>query len=191
MYQIPSPAMACNADNMKGFIDYRMWNTRKVAADVSPSSLAANIASVARSAEGGYLVALVLNAHGYPGHLGLGSGIEETDASAFAPLKGLVDQIYIVGCGIAGFRQNKAHTGYIEGLTLCQKLSQATNAYVIAPKSGQRQTKEDRSDGIPIGYIDDYEGEVLVFYPPEGTARPFNPQVPLARRAFLGKLAGK
>ena len=138
---------------------------------------------------GGRLAALVLNAHGYPGHLGLGTGIKAGDAGSFGILKGFVDQIYIVGCGIAGIRKNRANTEYLDGPAMCQALCLATNAYVIAPKSAQRQTTEDRSSGVPFGHIDDYEGDVLLFSPPKGESSPWNAAVPLARRIFLGSLA--
>jgi hypothetical protein len=175
MIKIPGPAMACNAADMGNFMEYKMWNTRTVKDDVPPAALAVNIVSVANSAPKGVvgaracyvrkfaLEALVLNCHGYPGHLGLGTGIDASTVGGFSVLKGLIPRIYIVSCGVAGIRKNKSHTGYLDGPSFCISLAQATGADVIAPTNSQRQSKEDRSDGIPMGYIDDYEGDVRLF----------------------------
>lgn len=175
MYKITQPAMVCNANNLeKGFIPYAMWNTRTVTQDVPARWLAQNIADVAKTAQGGYLRALVLNAHGYPGNLGLGTGIDTTSVKDFALLKGLVKEIYIVGCAIAGARQSKVRHGeWLDGLPLCTTLAQSAGAHVYAPKTGQRQSKEDRRSGIPFGYIDDFEGETVVCFP-DGSSQPWN-----------------
>lgn len=182
MYKVPSPAMVCNASNLGGFLDYKMWNTRTVTQDVPPASLVANIVSVAKSAPDGYLAALVLHSHGNPGYLDLGTGIFASTAPLFASLKGLVGDIYIVGCSIAGFRKNKAHTGYLDGSQFCIALAKNSGAYVYAPKVDQSHSDKDRRR-TPFGYIDDYEGEVLVFLP-DGSSQSWNKEVPLARRKF-------
>jgi len=185
MIKIPGPAMVCNAADMGNFMDYRMWNTRTVDANVAPASLAMNILSVAQSAQGvdgpraSYvrqipLESLVLNSHGYPGYLGLGTGLYAANVGAFSALKGKVVRIYIVACDIAGFRKNESHTGYLDGPGFCRLLAQTTGALVIAPTAKQRQSKEDRRDGIPFGYIDDYEGQVLQFSP-DGQSKIWTP----------------
>lgn len=183
MYKITQPAMVCNASNLeKGFLPYAMWNTRTVTQDVSPRWLAQNIADVAKTAEGGFLRVLVLNAHGYPGNLGLGTGIDATSVKDFAVLNNLVSEIYIVGCGIAGSRQSRIRHGeMLDGLPLCTTLAQTVGAYVYAPKSGQKQSKEDRSSGIPFGYIDDFEGELVVCLP-NGSSQPWDGKHSLIRK---------
>ena len=64
MITIPQPAMVLNADDVPG-PDYKMWNTRRVKENEDPLWVMKNVASVAKSATGAKLKALVINCHGY------------------------------------------------------------------------------------------------------------------------------
>lgn len=182
MIEIPQPAMVCNAENIAdSFLPYKMWNTRTVTKDVPISWLIQNIVDVAKTAPGGILKSLVLNSHGAHGQIHLGKGIYESTAPRFAPLKGLVGDIFIVSCGVAGSGPSKYDRSlFLDGWPLCTELAKQSGAYVYAPKSNQSQSRRDRSSGIPYGYVDDVEGEAFVFLP-DGSSRPWDKKAPVAR----------
>ncbi|RJF89053.1 hypothetical protein D3874_20450 [Oleomonas cavernae] len=163
MITIPQPAMVLNAENVPG-PDYKMWNTRKVTKDTDPKWLMINVASVARSATNGKLLALVINCHGKAkgdngGYgLSLGTGIKRGNVEPlFSTLKGLVDDIWLVACQAARISEPG---GDGDGNLFCGAMAKAAGANVYASTA-------DQTTGlwpyIPFGKIDGYEGKVYKY----------------------------
>src|SRR4051794_12556956 len=81
--------------------DYRMWNTYKVDQNHSPAHIAGWSSVVAAGSPAGKLKSMVLNSHGSPGRLHIGTGFGLADAAQFSKVNGLVHSIFIVACQIA------------------------------------------------------------------------------------------
>ena len=92
MISIAQPAMALNSEDAPG-PHYKMWNSWEVPRSESPSHILGWTATVAKKATGGKLKTLVINCHGSPAHLSLGTGIGWSEVTLFSALSGLVDEI--------------------------------------------------------------------------------------------------
>lgn len=158
MIKVPFPHMALNAENVPG-TKYRMWHTWEVESSISPDGMLGWIAKVASGAPEGKLKTLIFNAHGHPGGIKIGAGITRSDASKFSVLKGLVQNIVIVACRVAYI---DSAGGDSDGNLFCSDIAKAAKAYVTASTAKQR---DDSWFGLPIGYIDDWEGTVLTYAP--------------------------
>jgi hypothetical protein len=164
MIKIPQPAMVLNAENAPE-PHYRMWNTRRVGSDEDPYWIMQNVASVARSAPGGKLVSLVINSHGCGSYIAIGKGISRRNVSVFSYLNGLVDTIYLVACRVARIDEPG---GYGDGNLLCCEISKNAQAYVYASTAPQEVDWLDRIV-VSYGYIDDFEGTLYLYKPPDGS----------------------
>lgn len=156
MFEIPQPSMALNSHDVPA-PDYRMWNTYKVAKDTSPGHMLGWTSAVARGAAGG-LRCLVINSHGSPGRLHIGTGIDRSQANTFRLLKGMVNTIFIVACEIAAI----GGKGCLDGNMMCGAIAQASGATVFCSTALQ-STGLYTYLSLPIGTIDEYEGTVLQY----------------------------
>ena len=171
MRKMPDITMCLNAPDLPVLWDYKMWNTRLVAQDVSPKWLAHNIASVVAGAPNGRLGALIFNCHGIvtPDQefvkLGLGTGISYEDLKYFAipDLRMRVDEIQITACGAARGETGKA---------FCKELAMRALTYVTAGESDQTIPPSVAAKLQP-GWIDDYEGVVHTYGPSGQEVKPF------------------
>ncbi len=165
MFEIPQPSMAVNSHNVPP-PDYRMWNTRKVDQNVNAYDLLNNIETVADSATGGYLRCLVLNSHGSPGHLGIGTGIGRGETYLFSALQGKVRTIVIVACEVA---QIEKPNDWQDGNLLCCEIAKNAQAYVFASTALQNPGAYWIL-GLPSNCVDEYEGDVYR-WAPDGSCR--------------------
>ncbi|HEX2891366.1 hypothetical protein [Vineibacter terrae] len=155
MITLAQPSMALNAENVPG-PDYKMWNTWRVPKGDTPSHVIGWTATVAKGASGGKLNALVINCHGRPAHLSLGTGFGWSEVPLFAGLAGLVDDIYIVACKVVSFG------GSADGNLFCGAIAKAAKANVYASNASQTT---GLWPSIPYGKIDGYEGKVWKWHP--------------------------
>ncbi|MGB8473841.1 MAG: hypothetical protein WCE61_07140 [Candidatus Acidiferrum sp.] len=174
MLHIPQPSMALNSHNVPP-PDYRMWNTRKVAAHTDISGLMLNVRSVAGAAQGGMLRCLVINSHGSPGGLDLGKGIGRGETPLFTVLKGKVHTIIIVACEVARIGSATCSTvspscRWNDGNLFCGEIARNTGAYVFASTALQSPYLY-YIIGLPVNYVDDYEGTIYR-YNPNGSCKP-------------------
>jgi hypothetical protein len=102
MITLIQPSMALNAQDVPG-PDYVMWNTWKVPQATPAVDVLGWTANVARGAPGGRLNAILLNGHGSPAHVSIGTGIGWPEVPLFASLIGLVNEVYITACEVVSF----------------------------------------------------------------------------------------
>jgi hypothetical protein len=167
MMEIPQPAMAMNSHDVPG-AEYKMTNTWKVAADVTPQHMmgwAANVFKGFKEKLPNNITTLIINCHGLlrndRGGFGLdiGTGIRRDDAVQSEKLAPYCDQITITACQ-AAIITNADAPG--DGNLLMSAFAKAAQAYVTASTADQIGAL-----WLPSGYIDDWEGTVLT-YGPEG-----------------------
>jgi hypothetical protein len=153
MITLAQPSMALNAENVPG-PDYKMWNTMRVAQSAAPSDVLGWTAKVAKGA--GKLNAVVINCHGSPASLGLGTGIQWPQVPLFSCLGGLVNDIYIVACNVVSFGSAT------DGNLFCGAIAKAAKANVYASNASQNT---GLWPSIPYGKIDGFEGKVWKWRP--------------------------
>ncbi|MFI0847627.1 hypothetical protein [Mesorhizobium sp. IMUNJ 23232] len=164
----------------------RSQNTWYVPQTASPPSIASAVETVAQSsAIGGRLKALIICCHGSPGYIGIGTGISQSDASAFARpgLRGRIQQLWIRACLVARVQTADGSgtsapglrpfvTGAVDGGDLCQALADALQCEVVA--STELQAASPESTGttsrfgipeLPFGMMDEWDGLVARFRP--------------------------
>lgn len=151
MFHLPQPSMALNSHDVPP-PDYHMFNTYKVSAETSPQHMLGWAARVATDVGGG-LRCLVINSHGSPGKLHIGTGIR--DAWPFGALSGKVTAIFIVACQIVDFGGGT----FDDGNLFCGAVAKASGATVFCSTALQT-TGAYWLIGLPFGAIDEYEGTV-------------------------------
>jgi hypothetical protein len=147
--------MALNAVNVPG-PDYKMWNTWQVPKTKTPAEILNWVAAVAKGAGGGRLNALVINCHGSPARLGIGTGIGWSEVNSFKLISGLLDDIYIVACNVVSF------SGARDGNLFCSEIAKSAGANVFASNATQ---STGLWPALPYGKIDGYEGQVWKWFP--------------------------
>jgi hypothetical protein len=159
--------MALNAVDAP--LRYRMWNTRDVTRGETLDKILNDVVAVAKSAEGGKLFALIINAHGFTskksGKGGFGinlgkDGIHRKDTGKFTLLRGYVERIIINSCGAAQVAIPNA-TGEGDGNLLCSEIASNAQAYVIAATV----TQLGDAWWLPPYFIDGFEGLVKRYNP--------------------------
>jgi hypothetical protein len=150
MITLKQPSMALNAEGVPG-PDYHMWNTWRVSPSTPPAHILGWTATVAKGATGGRLNAVVINCHGRPATLGLGTGIGWPEVPLFSLLIDLVDEIYLVACNVVSF------SGTGDGNLFCGAIAKAAKADVYASNHTQ---DTGLWPCIPYGKIDGFEGKV-------------------------------
>ena len=156
LIRVPFPHMALNSHNVPQ-PDYLMFNTWKVAQTDTVAHIVGWVRVVAKGMPGGQIETLIFNAHGNPGKIYLGQGITYYDLHEFQFWKTekgpLIKNIWIVACRVAG---SDPASGVITGDQFCKELAATTGASVTAAVREQRVGMNK----IPIGFIDEWEGEV-------------------------------
>jgi hypothetical protein len=162
LIKVPFPHMALNAHNVPP-PDYLMFNTWKVNENDTVNHIVGWVRKVAVGMPGGRIETLIFNSHGSPGSIHIGQWIKVPDLGTFQAWnteKGpLIKNIWIVACQVAG--QRDFVSGGVDGKSFLKDLAAATGATV---KGGVRKQKTGMKE-IPIGYIDEWEGEVIVVAP--------------------------
>jgi hypothetical protein len=162
MIKATFPHMVLNSDDVPD-VRYKMWNTGTVPKSKSVWQIADWVRTIAESAPDKYLQTLVINAHGSPGKIHIGQGIDLISVEELRPMKGLVERIWIVACKVARIKEAGSIT---DGNYFCYRLAQLTGAYVTAGSATQEGIHNFRFfDEIPYGYIDDWEGTVYTWNP--------------------------
>lgn len=163
MIRIPQPALALNSHNVPP-PNYRMWNTGIVDEHKSPLEIITWIRSIASSAPGGVLRAVILNAHGFAinGQLGygisLGTGIDYRHVDLFSQLQGKVEKIYITACGAGHISSTHTPGGAGDGHYFLSSIARNAQAIVIASTELQ-----GAPSSIPRYHIDNFEGLMVVY----------------------------
>lgn len=152
--------MALNSHNVPP-PDYLMYNTWKVAENSTVDHIVGWVRIVALGMPGGRIATLIFNAHGSPGKIHIGQGINLPDIALFQAWnteKGpLINEIWIVACRVAG--KEKFASGGVDGESFLKDFSIATGATVTGAVREQRTGMKE----IPIGSIDEWEGQVITY----------------------------
>ena len=123
-------------------------------------------AKVAGDVRGG-LRCVVFNSHGWPGELGIGTGITPPQASLFKVLSGKVNTIFIVACEVAEIGSTN-----FDGNLFCGAIAKASGATVFCSTALQSPYLYPII-GLPFGSIDEYEG-IVYRYNRDGSNRAVN-----------------
>lgn len=156
MITIPQPSMALNAQGVPGPY-YRMWNSWTVPPSTAASHVLGWTASVGAAAKAKYPdneFNVVINCHGAPARMALGSGIGWAQVPLFSLWAPMVDNIYIVACEVVSF------TGAGDGNLFCGAIAKQAACNVFA--SNHTQTT-GAWPYIPYGKIDGFEGNVWMW----------------------------
>jgi hypothetical protein len=161
MITLEQPSLALNAATGH-HVFANMWNTGAVQSSKTPAEIAQWILTVASSAPGGKLKNVVFCCHGSPGSVGLGTGINTRNLSAFstlAPPSGPVVEKFWFRCC------NPAHTTpttpSTDGHRFVSSFARTTKAYVVA----STETQWSSARTLPFGQLDGFEGLVLSYGP--------------------------
>ncbi len=158
MFKLPQPSMALNSHDVPP-PDYKMDNSYKVSADTAPEHMLGWTAKVAEGLSGG-LRCVVINSHGSPGKLHIGTGITPASVNVFNLLNGKVNTIFLVACEVASSGDgNGCGPGLFDGNLFCGAIAKACGATVFCSTALQ-STGAYTVIGLPAGHIDEYEGSV-------------------------------
>ena len=160
MIGVPYPHMVLNSHNVPG-VEYKMWNTWKVAESTTVDQMVEWVAKVARGAPSGRLSTLIFNSHGKPGCIRIGQKITLEHVEKFKIFKQekLVDRVWIVACSVARIKSAGQIT---DGNYFCYRLAQESGAFV---RAGSASQMGHLIVDIPYGHIDDWEGTVYTWDP--------------------------
>lgn len=161
MITIEQQAMALNAADISR--RYQMWNTWDLSATETVSHIFEWVRSVASGATGGKLKNLVINCHGAPGYLAMGTGgLRRSNVGWFRQWRDKIEKIWLTACQ-PGFIQAPGKAS--DGNLFVGEIAKEANCYVVA----STETQVFRANHTyPYGQIDSYEGLVLS-YAPDGS----------------------
>jgi hypothetical protein len=195
MITLSEPHMALNAKyDKRPLVPYNMGNNMEVTSKHEPVNVMAWVATVAKGSDGGKLNALVINCHGRPGALDLGTSITSLeDAKCFAKLQGLVNDIFLISCAVAGVRKSKDGTEMVEGISFCCEIAKQAKARVFASGKAQSLTmgeaKAAVNQGLPKGQIDEFETPAYIFHSDGKTSQSWDGKsYPVASKGILAAL---
>jgi hypothetical protein len=171
MITIISPSMAIN--DPRAPRSYTMDVTKSVTARTTMEDIVTLILDAAGTRSGGVIQNLVLNAHGGPGLLAIGTGLDSSSMGPFSRVRGRVHKIWFTGClsaRIAGpataahgdgaaLRALGVNSG--DGHAFIGAFARLTGCHVVAPTEMQSGSRSS----YPSGQIDSYEGLVLSYSP--------------------------
>ncbi len=171
MITIPSPSMALNDRRVK--TTYTMDANAMVLRNDSMRDIVDYILDAVQGAPGRFLQNVVLLAHGSPGTLQLGTGLDSHSMGPFSAIRGKVRKIWFTGCltgrvigpetakdGDAAYlKYHKVRPG--DGDAFLKSFARLTGCYLIAPTEIQVSHQYE----YPRGLIDSYEGLVLCYDP--------------------------
>lgn len=171
MIHIDSPSMVLN--DTRSPLTYSMDVTRSVDATTSIRAMVDMILAGARTAQGGRLQSLILNAHGAPGYLQLGAGLTLATMGPFADINRKVFKIWMNSClaariiGPETARQGDAAALQALGITsgngheFCSGFARLTGCYIVVSTEVQAHARSS----YPHGVMDGFEGLVLSYNP--------------------------
>lgn len=165
MFNLPHYSMALNSHNVPP-PDFKLFNSYKVGKETPVSHILAWTAKVADEIDGG-LRCLVINCHGDPGALHLGTGILPPHASMFKVLRGKVNTILITACSVAS--ASAGCSVLFDGNLFCGAIAKFSGATVFCSSALQTPGMHELI-GLPAGCIDEYEG-VVYRYNPDGACK--------------------
>ena len=136
-------------------METKTWD---IDADMPREVIISWVVTVARFV-GGRLKHVVLNCHSTPAYLMLGRGFDSRSVALFAGWRGLVDNIWLPNCGIAGFGVDKIDGTIWDGRDFCSKMAMHARCRVVAPTG----TQSGVAMTLPVNMMPVLDGEVLVF----------------------------
>ena len=143
---------------------YQMWNTWDIDATHSPEHIVGWSATVARRATGGKLKNLVIQSHGAPGSVSIGtSGFTRSNVPLFQALAGLVEKIWIVACQPAYIDPTCGSNTVCstDGNLFISEIARHAQCYVVA----STETQINYAMTYPFGRLPSFEGLVLSYGP--------------------------
>ncbi|MCB1826598.1 MAG: hypothetical protein KDJ54_19270 [Candidatus Competibacteraceae bacterium] len=164
MITIDQPAMTLNSKVTPPIARYQMWNSWDIDGTHTIAHIVAWVATVARGAPGGKLKNLVIQCHGSPGYIYLGTGsFNRTNVSTMNSWAGLIEKIWVVACRPAYIDPTCGPTGFCasDGNLLISEMARAAQCYVVA----STETQWNIAKTYPFGKIPSYEGLVLSYGP--------------------------
>ena len=173
MITIRYPHMGLNDERAPVYV--QMWNTWRVAATDTKQHIVEWTANVARGAPGGKLAEIVISCHGAPGYLQLGDGVGLADVGLFRAWRGLVDKVWIraglVGRIVGADTASQGDGAFLAALSMsgnghrfCSELAKALQCYLVIGTELQTSGRYSRSNPVPFGQLDSYEGLVLSYH---------------------------
>jgi hypothetical protein len=168
MFAIEQPSMALNDTNLDVVV--RMEITKTIQPTEGISQILSHVVNAAKGVPGGKLKNLILNCHGDPGELHMGSGITRQLTDRFAMLapdgKPLVETIYLRSCKVA--RIDGGGGSSSDGNLFCSAIAKSAKCVVVASTATQTTGYRNSYAGaLPQNMLDIYEGTTL-HYGPEG-----------------------
>ncbi len=153
MIMMKQPSLVLHSHNVPGY-KYKMWATWTVPKTVTASTLVGWIESAIDQSSELMLHNVIINCHGSPGYLHIGTGIGINDLEPFKRLrqKQSIGRLWIVACEVHKTNNTLGHD-------FCTALSKAAALSVVAADALQYVNESS----LPYGYIDDYEGNVYAY----------------------------
>ena len=174
MIRLEQPALALHSHDVPGY-KYKMQTTVSLPQTATVYNVAAQILLAVKDASENYLENVVINCHGSPGqlHVGTGNTINAQNVGIMKLLKQgaqKVGTIWIVACEVAGYPK-----GIVQlGAYFCAELARAAGCFVVASEKTQYVNPGLYLRGCPKNCIDDYEGTVYR-YDANGNQEVFKP----------------
>ena len=155
MISMEQPSLVIHSHNVPGY-KYQMDITWTAPATLTPSVLVGWIEIAINRTPEFYLKNVIINCHGSPGYLSIGTGLGIHDLEPFTRLRqmGSIGRIWLVACKVHDTRSGL-------GRDFCSKLAQKSGASVAA--ADELQYVNFPWVWLPYGYIDDFEGALYVY----------------------------
>ncbi len=174
MIDMKQPSLVLHSHDVPGY-KYKMWATWNVPDKMPVSTLVDWIIWAIDHSPNLRLDNVVINCHGSPGYLHIGSGIGVNNLDPFTRLrnKGAIGTIWIVACQVSDgkYMPNACPVDSNNGPYFCSRLAAAAGCYVVASDKTQYVDIGYYLALCPWGYIDDYEGNVYRYSPGKGGGR--------------------
>lgn len=149
------PSLVLHSHDVPGY-KYKMWATYTLPAQTQVYATVAHILYAESCVGDQFLHNVVINCHGLPGELLIGTGINFSTLGPFAALRDKeVGRIWLVACNV---HKGAALVGS-KGHDFCVALAQASGCTVMAADTFQYEYE----DFLPFGYIDDFEGTLYAY----------------------------
>lgn len=153
MIMMKQPSLVLHSHNVPGY-KYQMWATWTAPKTLTVTTLVGWIEWAINHAPEYMLNNVIINCHGSPGYLHIGTGIGIHDLEPFQRLrqKQAIGRLWIVACQV-----HKSDTTL--GHDFCTALAAAAALSVVAADALQYVNEKT----LPYGYIDDFEGNLYAY----------------------------
>ncbi len=174
MIKLEQPALALHTHDVPGY-KYRMEFTEHLASDVTVNDVTIQILLYAKQTANNFLQNVVINCHGSPGklHIGTGTVIDHNNLGIMKLLSmggQKVGTIWIVACQVAGYSKSIVRLGDY----FCSELAKTAGCYVVS--ADKLQYVNPLVEVFkPKNCIDNYEGTVYR-WDSNGNAEVFKPK---------------